>query len=170
MALTMEQKAKVVVLRGLGRSYQTIAEEVGVAKDSVMKVCEQEDNSVREYRRELVEEVSGKYKLLFRDRLESLGEFAGRLRKELEGRKLEEVSTPVIAKLYLETLKAIQEQVPLSAPKEYRSTLAVENYEENNEFGDYGGVPRLYRNSTEFVRVAKKLLEARFGKPKQMEE
>lgn len=170
MALTMEQKAKVVVLRGLGRSYQTIAEEVGVAKDSVMKVCEEEDNSVREYRRELVEEVSGKYKLLFRDRLESLGEFAGRLKKELEERNLSEVSTPVIARLYLETLKAIQEQVPLSARNNYQDGLTVEDYRGNAEFMDFGGVPKLYRNSTEFVRVAKALLEARFGKPRQMEE
>lgn len=115
MALKTEQRARIVSLRSLGRSYQKIGEEVGVSKDTVLKVCREEKDSVYEYRRDMLDEVAVAQRLLLRNRLQSLGEFAGRVEEELKGRKLEDVSTTALSRMYLETLRAIQEQAPLFA-------------------------------------------------------
>lgn len=159
MALTTEQRAKVIALRSLGRSYQRIAEEVGVAKDSVIKVCDQECDCVQQYRRELVEEVLESQKLLFRDRLESLGQFAGRLREELEKRVLTPVSTPVIAKMYLDTLKAVQEQAPLIARDKAETTsenIDIEDYQDGSDMGDL----KLFRKPTDLLRAVREALRS----------
>lgn len=156
MALTTEQKAGIVALRGLGNSFQTIAGEIGVSKDTVMKVCEEEETSVLACRREVLEEVARSHKLLFKDRLESLGRFAGRLREELENRNLEEVPTPVIAKIYLDTLRAIQQQVPLSAQNTYQEGVGTEDYRNVTEFMP---APKVYQKSTDLIKRAEEALE-----------
>lgn len=143
MALSLEQKAEIVSLRGLGESYQSIADKLKISKVTVHDVCSREAVAVQYYRQDFIEEVAHSYRLLVRDRLERLGKLADRYWRELETRPLGDVSVSALFRMYVESLKAIQTQVPLQLdlvridPDEY---LQLEYMK---------GDPKLYRKFTD---------------------
>ena len=113
--MTMEKSGKIITLRAAGYSFDAIAKKVGVAKNTVMKICSEYEaiEEIKAQRRAILEEIFRTENLLLTARMGSLARLSNRIRQEIDERDLSVLSTESLAKLYFSTLKVLTDQSPL---------------------------------------------------------
>jgi len=106
----VETKEKFMELRARGLSYDKIAKELHVSKQTLL-------NWSYEFRRELancraleLDALQERYGLTGRSRLEKFGEQLGRLKSELARREFSELSTEKLCELILKFEAAIKQE------------------------------------------------------------
>ena len=128
--MTEQQRAKIIFLRASGLSFDKIVKETGVSKQTVFNTCDnfETQNIIREQRQSVIENILSKERVLFTDRLESLGKLAGRLRTELEIRELKDLSTDCLCKIYFQTLKTLGELQQFNSETEQTDRVSLNEW------------------------------------------
>ena len=121
--MTMEKSGKIITLRAAGYSFDAIAKKVGVAKNTVMKICNEYEaiEEIKAQRRAILEEIFRTENLLLTDRLGSLARLLNRIRLEIDKRDLSVLTTESLVKLYFSTLKALTDQSPVMDTDDVRA-------------------------------------------------
>jgi len=92
-----EQKKEFVRLRASGRSYQAIAEQIGVSKPTVLKWAVELENEIKQAQGLEFQALLESYEMSKRIRLESLLKLHKRIQAEIDRRELADIPT---AKLF----------------------------------------------------------------------
>jgi len=92
-----EQKQEFVRLRASGRSYQAIAEQVGVSKPTLLKWAVELENEIKQAQGLEFQALLESYEMSKRIRLESLLKLHKRIQAEIDRRELADIPT---AKLF----------------------------------------------------------------------
>jgi len=92
-----EQKKEFVRLRASGRSYQAIAEQIGVSKPTLLKWAVGLENEIKQAQGLEFQALLESYEMSKRIRLESLLKLHKRIQAEIDRRELKDIPT---AKLF----------------------------------------------------------------------
>ncbi len=105
-----EKQAELIELRAKGKSYRDIAKELRIAKSTVASWCQELEGEIASAKAMELEALYKKYHLQHEGRIKLLGEFVGRMRKELLSRDLSEVPTKKLYDLFLKYAAELKEE------------------------------------------------------------
>lgn len=103
-----QTKLKIVELRAGGKSMAKIAEEVGVAKQTVVDVCNDMREEIASLHAMQLEALYEEQKISTEERIRALSSVMGKIRKELESRNLVDVPTEKLVELFLKTSSTLE--------------------------------------------------------------
>jgi transposase-like protein len=103
-----QTKLKIVELRAGGKSMAKIAEEVGVAKQTVVDVCNDMREEIASLHAMQLEALYEEQKISTEERIRALSSVMGKIRKELESRSLVDVPTEKLVELFLKTSSTLE--------------------------------------------------------------
>lgn len=111
MAIDTDKKNDIITLRAKGRSYASIANEVGVAKQTAVDVCEQYQEEVAALNALALDELYTKEKITSEERIKAHANLLSRIREEIEKRNLSEVPTDKLIDLFIKESAALREEI-----------------------------------------------------------
>lgn len=103
-----QTKLKIVELRAGGKSMAKIAEEVGVAKQTVVDVCNDMREEIASLHAMQLEALYEEQKISTEERIRALSSVMGKIRQELESRSLVDVPTEKLVELFLKTSSTLE--------------------------------------------------------------
>ena len=103
-----QTKLRIVELRAGGKSMAKIAEEVGVAKQTVVDVCNDMKEEIASLHAMQLEALYEEQKISTEERIRALSTVMGKIRKELESRSLADVPTEKLVELFLKTSSTLE--------------------------------------------------------------
>lgn len=103
-----QTKLKIVELRAGGKSMAKIAEEVGVAKQTVVDVCNDMREEIASLHAMQLEALYEEQKISTEERIRALSSVMGKIRNELESRSLVDVPTEKLVELFLKTSSTLE--------------------------------------------------------------
>lgn len=134
--MELNKLSKLIGLRASGYSYDYISNELSISKTTAIKHCKdlETTNKIRDQRTELLEQILKNDRLLFTDRLKSLGSIANKLREELDKRDFSKLSTEQAVRLYINILKAVQDQQNIISCINHNSDLETYRQKTMNDY------------------------------------
>lgn len=105
--IEVDVKLKIVELRAKGLSIAKVAEELGIAKQTVVDVCKDNKEEVASLYAVQLEQLYESERITATERIKALSTLASKIRAELESRELSDVPTDKLVDLYLKTLSAV---------------------------------------------------------------
>lgn len=127
-------KARFIELRAQGWSYQRIAKELKVAKQTVIDWGHELRGEVNSLRAVELEALRERYGLLQEHRVKTFGETLERIGAELATRKLESLETDKLLELQAKYLKLFKEEPEL----EFMSTAEIAEAKTLESWGSLG--------------------------------
>lgn len=127
-------KARFIELRAQGWSYQRIAKDLKVAKQTVIDWGHELRGEVNSLRAVELEALRERYGLLQEHRVKTFGETLAAIRAELATRKLEELETDKLLELQAKYLKLFKEEPEL----EFMSTSEIAEAKAFASWGSLG--------------------------------
>lgn len=116
---SMEQKERFIELRAQGKSFNSIAEEMKVAKNTLISWSREYEMEIGNMKAMELDALQEQYFISKKRRLEVLGERITALKTELEQRDLKEIPTKDLYALFLRYVEmAAAEEVPVKLQKE----------------------------------------------------
>lgn len=109
--IEVDVRLKIIELRAKGKSIAKVAEELGIAKQTVVDICKDNKEEVASLYAVQLEQLYESERITATERIKALSTLASRIRKELEGRELTDIPTDKLIDLYLKTLSAVDEAV-----------------------------------------------------------
>jgi len=103
-----ETKRRIVELRSEGRSIAFIAKEAGVAKQTVVDVCKEMKEEVAALYAVRLDSLYEEQKIGTEERIRNLSGLLAKIKKEIEGRTLEDVPTEKLVDMYIKTASALE--------------------------------------------------------------
>jgi predicted transcriptional regulator len=110
----LDQRLRFIELRAQGKSLQTIAEEIGVTRQTLANWGRAHEEEIRNRKAMELEALQLAYWMNKQGRIELLGESLRRIKEELEGRDLSAVATPKLLELELKLITELKKE--FSAP------------------------------------------------------
>ena len=98
---TLETKNKFIELRAKGYSFDKIAKELGIAKQTLIDWSREFKNQIANLKAFELEVLQEKYFLSKKNRLETFGSLLGNLKKEIINRDLSDIPTDKLLDLFL---------------------------------------------------------------------
>jgi len=98
---TLETKNKFIELRAKGYSFDKIAKELGIAKQTLIDWSREFKNQIANLKAFELEVLQEKYFLSKKNRLETFGSLLGSIKKEIINRDLSDVPTDKLLDLFL---------------------------------------------------------------------
>lgn len=98
---TLETKNKFIELRAKGYSFDKIAKEIGIAKQTLIDWSKELKNQIANFKAFELEVLQEKYFLSKKNRLETFGSLLGSIKKEIINRDLSDVPTDKLLDLFL---------------------------------------------------------------------
>ena len=98
---TLETKNKFIELRAKGYSFDKIAKELGIAKQTLIDWSKEFKNQIANLKAFELEVLQEKYFLSKKNRLETFGSLLGSIKKEIINRDLSDVPTDKLLDLFL---------------------------------------------------------------------
>lgn len=98
---TLETKNKFIELRAKGYSFDKIAKELGIAKQTLIDWSKELKNQIANFKAFELEVLQEKYFLSKKNRLETFGSLLGNLKKEIINRDLSDIPTDKLLDLFL---------------------------------------------------------------------
>ena len=98
---TLETKNKFIELRAKGYSFDKIAKEIGIAKQTLIDWSKELKNQIANLKAFELEVLQEKYFLSKKNRLETFGSLLGSIKKEIINRDLSDVPTDKLLDLFL---------------------------------------------------------------------
>lgn len=111
MAPNSRTKLQIISLRAQGYSYNKIAEEVKVSKQTVIDVARAERKEIDTLLSTDMEAPFEAHQINLKGRLDQLSTLQRRLLEEIKNRDLSDLPTKDLINLYLSTSKSIKEEV-----------------------------------------------------------
>lgn len=105
--IEVDVKLKIVELRAKGLSIAKVAEELGIAKQTVVDVCKDNKEEVASLYAVQLEQLYESERITATERIKALSTLVSKIRAELESRELSDVPTDKLVDLYLKTLSAV---------------------------------------------------------------
>jgi len=106
-----ETKERFMVLRAKGKSFNGIAQELNVSKQTLINWAKEFKGEIENLESIEVEALREKYSLTTQKRLEFLGENLNKIKSELESRDLSEIPTDRLLTMYFNCLKQLQAEL-----------------------------------------------------------
>jgi len=149
-----EKKNEFIKLRAKGKSYLEIAKKLNVAKSTLANWNHEFKDDIATLKAMELESLQNQFYLLKEGRISILGNYLLQIKKELDKRKLNTISTDKLFELFLKTFQELK--------KEYIEVKPLTNQESLFIKGDKNG-PKL--NELEMIsqELMKLLLEFRAG-------
>ena len=107
--LDVDVRIKVIELRAKGKSIAKIADELSVAKQTVVDICKDSKEEVASLYAIQLERLYETEKVTTTERIKTLSALAAKLKKEIDERSLSDVPTEKLVDLYLKTLSSLDE-------------------------------------------------------------
>jgi len=124
----IEQKEKFIELRAKGYSFDKIAKELGRAKQTLIDWSKELEEEIANLKALELDALYEKYYLHKETRLQAFGELLSKIKKEIEGRSLSDVSTEKLLELYLKYQAQAKEEVTEPV---FKSSKEVEDERED---------------------------------------
>lgn len=109
--LDSDKKRSILEYRAKGYSYAKIAQETGVAKQTAVDVCKENEEAIATLQALELEELYETHAITAKERITAHANLLSRIRTEIEGRDLRDVPTEKLIDLYLKTSSALKEEV-----------------------------------------------------------
>ena len=109
--IDIDKRTKILELRAKGKTFRAIAEEVGVAKQSVVDECKRNDEKIATLKAFELEELYERHRITKEERIAAHASLMARIREEIDNRDLTEVPTEKLIDLYLKQGTALEEQI-----------------------------------------------------------
>lgn len=141
-----KQTAEFIQLRAEGRSFNAIAKELQVSKQTAINWSKELEEEIVTRRAVELEALLEEYNLTKQGRLRSLGSLLSRLQSEVDSRDLSEVPTEKLIALLLKTMEQAEKEAPALSFKD--SEEQEEDREERlllKELSSTDSVPNLYQ-------------------------
>ena len=107
-----ETREKFLRLRAQGRSFHSIAEELGVAKQTLVNWSHEMAHELQNLQQVELEALRERYALTERTRIESLGEQLRRTGEEVAKRDLSALTTDQLLRVDLKLLEMVAQEPP----------------------------------------------------------
>jgi predicted ArsR family transcriptional regulator len=107
-----KQTAQFIQLRAGGRSFDVIAKELQVSKQTAINWSKELEEEIATRRAVELEALYEEYKLTKEGRLQRIGSLLNRLQAEVERRDLSEVPTEKLIALFLKTAEQAEKEAP----------------------------------------------------------
>ncbi len=108
----IDAKNKFVELRAKGNSFQSIADSLGVSKQTLINWSKELKMEISNLRTVEYDALLAKYKLNKQKKLELYGEFLEKVTSEIQKRSLEDLSTDKLFHLYLKINDSLEKDMP----------------------------------------------------------
>lgn len=108
----IETKNKFVELRAKGNSFQSIADKLGVSKQTLINWSKELQMEINNLRTVEYDALVSKYRLNKQKKLELYGEFLDKVYSEIQKRSLEDLSTEKLFHLYLKINTSLDKDMP----------------------------------------------------------
>lgn len=106
-----DKKRSIIACRAAGHSYATIAKEMGVAKQTAVDICKENEEAVATLRALELEELYEQQHVTTTERIKAHVEVLNAICKELKKRSFISVPTEKLVDLYLKTQAAIKDEI-----------------------------------------------------------
>ena len=133
LLIDKEKEKTVITLRAQGLSFASIAREAGVAKQTAVDICRRNDEAIAQLRAYEIEQLYEEQKITHEERIKAHSSMMRRLRSEIEGRDLKDISTDKLIDLYLKTASALKEEMLSPC---FKSTREIEAEKAEREMLD----------------------------------
>lgn len=121
---SMDDKEQFILLRAQGRSYESIAEELGVSRQTLQNWSQDLKKDLKNAKAFRLDALRAKYKMLESQKVESFGIMLAKIKEELSKRDLSEVPTHKLLDMFLKYHAAINEHA--SAPSFFEEAIGLE--------------------------------------------
>lgn len=111
MAITNSVKLRVVELRADGLSYERIAKELSISKQSAVDIAKEKIDEVATLQAIRMEALFESERINTKGRIEQLSALHSKIREEIEKRDLSDVPTDKLINLFLKTTDALSGEV-----------------------------------------------------------
>jgi len=106
-----DTKLKIVELRARDYSIKRIADELGIAKQTVVDALQDMKEQVATLRAINLDELYESQAITAEARIRNLSSLTQRIKEELDGRDLTDVPTDKLIDLYIKTASALEERI-----------------------------------------------------------
>lgn len=103
-----EKRLRIIELRSQGYSISRTAEEVGVAKQTVVDICREAREQVAALKAIQLDALYEECKVSTEARISSLSSIMAKIKEELDSRSLIDVPTEKLVELYLKTASTLE--------------------------------------------------------------
>lgn len=111
IAIDTDKKRSIIECRAKGYSFARIARETGVAKQTAVDVCKENEETIATLNAMELEELYEEQAITSKERITAHANLLRRIRTEIESRNLEQVPTDKLIDLYLKTSSALKDEV-----------------------------------------------------------
>lgn len=111
LKIDTDRQKRVLELRAKGKSYATIATEVGVAKQTAVDICKDAEERIATLQALELEELYEMHHITKEERISAHASLLSRIRGELENRTFEDVPTEKLIDLSLKVSAALKEEM-----------------------------------------------------------
>ena len=108
---TVETKERFIELRAKGWSFDKIAKEIGMAKQTLIDWSKELQDEIANRKALELEALYESYYLLKENRLQTFGAMLTKIKKEVESRDLSDVPTDKLLDLFLKYNSQIKEEI-----------------------------------------------------------
>ena len=108
---TIETKERFIELRAKGWSFDKIAKEIGMAKQTLIDWSKELQDEIANRKALELEALYESYYLLKENRLQTFGAMLTKIKKEVESRDLSDVPTDKLLDLFLKYNSQIKEEI-----------------------------------------------------------
>lgn len=108
--LDADKKQQILTLRAKGKSYASIATEVGIAKQTAIDYCKENEETIATLKALELETLYESHHINKEARIEALSTLKDKLRQEIDRRDLADIPTDKLITLYLNTTAAIKDE------------------------------------------------------------
>ncbi len=105
------KKRQIIELRAQGKSYNTIAKEAKVAKQTAIDICKACEEEIATLKAMELEALYETHNITQQGRIERLSSLRDMLRAEIERRDLTDIPTDKLVSLYLNTESSLKEEL-----------------------------------------------------------
>ena len=111
LLIDTDKKRSILECRAKGYSFTRIARETGVAKQTAIDVCKENEEVIATLNAMELEELYEEQAITSKERITAHANLLSRIRAEIENRDLADVPTDKLIDLYLKTSSALKEEV-----------------------------------------------------------
>lgn len=131
---TNDQKERFIELRAKGKSFESIAEEIGISKPTLIEWAKKFKIEIANLKALEMESLQEQFYISWKKRVELISKQLEQVNKELEKRDLSEVATEKLVDMQSKLLdKLKQEQIEIHFKEEITSTQALDESIFGNE-------------------------------------
>ena len=121
-------KERFIELRAEGRSFSSIAEELGVSKQSLIAWSREFSFQISNLKAIELEAIQEKFSLLKKQRLETFGDNIRRIKTEIEKRSLADIPTEKLLDLWLKYFNLFEREWPETIFQQETCELPLDDF------------------------------------------